>query len=377
MITSKQINWVPAIFLIVYQSLLLTALPFYFIYYNLSLGVMISSIVLFTLCGFSITGGYHRLFSHRSYRTHPIVEAFVLFFGAMAVQSSAFRWSYDHRLHHAHVDTDEDPYSIKKGFWYAHFLWMLEKPSEIDTKVVSDLAKNKMVQLQHKYIKLLMIGTNVLAFFLVGWMFNDYMGAFLIAVWLRMFVLHHFTWFINSLAHTWGDKPFSQEQSAVNNYVISLVTFGEGYHNYHHTFANDYRNGVRWYHFDPTKWIIWTLNKCGLAYDLKCMHADVIKKRIVLEHKNLLIEQLHSYWNATTEEMEKQVNELSERLVAQISNFNHLKEQYRQLKAVRQSKDAIHNLKTELKAVRKSIKQDWRQWSALSRQILHEMPLAV
>ena len=123
------------------------------------------------------------------------------------------------------------------GFW--------KKPQPIDPKVVPDLLKNKMVAFQHKYYELIMVFTNALVCVFMGWLLNDYWGAFFVVTWFRIFVLHHCTWFINSLAHTWGDKPFCQEQTAVNNYVLALLTFGEGYHNFHHVYANDYRNGIK------------------------------------------------------------------------------------------------------------------------------------
>ena len=96
-------------------------------------------------------------------------------------------------------------------------------------------------------------------------------------------MLHHFTWFINSLAHYWGHQNYSTEHSAVDNYIICLLTFGEGYHNYHHTFAYDYRNGIRWYHFDPTKWLIWMLHKLGLARDLKVVNNARIAEQMIKE----------------------------------------------------------------------------------------------
>lgn len=369
MAQKKQFNWKSGVFLIAYQTILLAGLPFYFYHNTPSLGMILMSVLLLYLTGLSITAGYHRLFSHRAYKTNSFIEGIILFFGSMAGQSSALRWSYDHRLHHAHVDTDDDPYSISKGFWYAHFNWMLELPRPIEPKVVQDLMKNKLVMFQHNYIGRLMIATNVLAFVVAGFLLNDYLGAFVLAVWVRLFALHHFTWFINSLAHTWGDKPFSQEQSAVDNYIISLLTFGEGYHNYHHTFANDYRNGVRWYHFDPTKWLIWTLNKLGLARDLKKMSAYAIKKKMVLEHKNLLLGQIASYWQAKQDELSKQVHEISDRIVAKITDFNQLKERYRQVKYEKRAQD-IHALRSEIKALRQSLRDDWRQWGVLSRTIL-------
>lgn len=377
MFANQKINWGPAIFLIAYQVLLAFALPVYFYYASPSWAMIASAIILLYLTGLSITAGYHRYYAHRSYRTKPIVESILLFFGSMAVQGSALRWSFDHRLHHAYVDTDEDPYSIKKGFWYAHFLWILDKPREIDPKVVPDLMKNRFVQFQHRYAELLMLATNAIAVTFVGWLLNDYLGAFFIAGWLRIFALHHFTWFINSLAHTWGDKPFCQEQSAVNNYVISLLTFGEGYHNYHHTFANDYRNGISWYHFDPTKWLIWTLNKCGLAYGLKRMDLYTIKKRMVLERKNLLLNQLCDLWYVKKDELEHKISEISERLVTEIGNINQLMDHYRTIRQDYCEKARLIEIKAEIQHLKRRIKEDWKLWKSLSKDILRLRPLEV
>lgn len=370
----KEYNWGVAIFLITYQVILLATLPIYFFYTFPSIGVIIASVILLYLTGLSITCGYHRLFSHRTYKTNSIVEGIILFFGAMAGQGSALRWCYDHRIHHAFVDTDKDPYSIKKGFWYAHFAWMLEKPKVIDQKVVPDLFSNKLVMFQHRHAASLMLFSNVLAFFIVGWLFNDYWGAFFIACWTRLFALHHFTWFINSLAHTWGDKPFCQEQSAVDNYFISILTFGEGYHNYHHTYANDYRNGIRWYHFDPSKWMIWTLNKLGLAYNLKQMDKLTIKKRMVTERKNLLIERIKEAWHLKKDELEQKVNEISDRIIEEIAALSQLSEKYRQIKKEKPEPDLLQEIHEELKRLKKNIREDWKLWVELSRDILSYEP---
>jgi stearoyl-CoA desaturase (delta-9 desaturase) len=375
MLKSRQINWGPAIFLILYQVLLLVSLPFYFYYYTPQLGTVIVSIALLYITGLSITAGYHRYFAHRSYRAKPIVEYLLLFFGTMTIQGSILRWSFDHRMHHAHVDTDQDPYSIKKGFWYAHFLWILDKPKTINPKIVSGLLKNKAIAFQHRYYELLMILVNLLVFLSVGWLFDDYMGALFLACGLRIFALHHFTWFINSLAHTWGNKPFCQEQSAVDNYIISLLTFGEGYHNYHHTFANDYRNGVRWYHYDPTKWLIWLLSKCKLTYALRKIDLYTINKRMVIERKNLLLDKLKEICHAKKEELERSINQMSEQIVQKIALFNQLKQNYYYTK--KESKlERLQELKQELKNLKKSIRQDWRLWLELSRHILNPQSIA-
>lgn len=371
----KKINWGPITFLVTYQSLLLLALPFYF-YYNVpQVGMLVTAAVLLYLTGLSITAGYHRYYAHRSYRTGSVVESVLLFFGSMAAQGSALRWAFDHRIHHAHVDTDEDPYSIKKGFWYAHFLWLIEKPRVIESRIVPDLFKNKLVMFQHNYYKTTMIATNAFVVILFGWLYQDYLGAIMLALGLRMFLLHHFTWFINSLAHKWGDKPFCQELSAVDNYFLSLLTFGEGYHNYHHTYANDYRNGIRWYHFDPTKWLIWTLSKLGLANNLKRMDAATIQKRIIIEHKNLLLEQITQLCYVRKEELESSIQEMSDRIVNKIAEFNKLKEEYLAKKMEKPSRDIIKRLRHELKVLKKSLRQDWRLWLRLSKRIMSMKPL--
>lgn len=373
---TKEVNLGRALFLIIYQILLLITLPFYLYYSMPGWGVWLAALILLYLTGISITGGYHRLYSHRAYKTSKPVEAVILFFASMALQSSAIRWAFDHRLHHAHVDTDDDPYSINKGFWYAHCIWMWEKPRTVDPKVIPDLIKNPLVAFQERHYAWTAIVSNVSAFLLVGWLTDNYWGAFLIATWFRIFVLHHFTWFINSLAHTWGDKPFCQEQTAVNNYILALLTFGEGYHNYHHVFANDYRNGIRWYHFDPTKWVIWTLHKLGLAHSLKRMDPTLINRRLVIERKNLLMDQLKELLHVKTDELSKNVEEISERIVEQLARFNQLKETYRKFKREHQEKDLLVNLKKEIKSLKKSIKQDWRAWVRLSRAIMNMKPLS-
>lgn len=370
----KEFNWGPTLFLTIYQTLLLLSLPFYFYFTPPSLGMIGISIILLYLTGLSITAGYHRFYSHRSYRTNSFVEMLLLFFGSMAGQGSALRWSFDHRLHHAHVDTDCDPYSIKKGFWYAHCLWILEKPKKIEAKVVPDLIKNRLVQFQHKYDFLCMLISNGIAFLVVGWFLDDYMGASFLACWTRLFLLHHFTWFINSLAHTWGDRPFCQEQSAVNNYILALLTFGEGYHNYHHTFCNDYRNGIRWFHFDPTKWLIWTLSKCGLTKELKRMDSYTIQKRMVLERKRLLLGRVCNLWYVKKDELEKLVRELAEKLVVEFAEFNQLRVNYRLARKEGREPDQLKVFKQKLSILKKNLKSNWRLWKQLSRHILKLKP---
>jgi len=360
----------PGLFLIIYQALLLILLPLYFVFFTPSLTIVAITFVLYFATGLSITAGYHRLWSHKAFKANHILEWITLFFGTMASQGSVIRWCFDHRLHHSHVDTDNDPYSIKKGFWYAHFLWILEKPRPIDPKVVSDLLRKKELVFQDKHYPYLMVASNFLMFLLVGWLTQDYVGAFVLTWWARMFLLHHSTWFINSLAHTWGDKPFDQEQSAVNNYIISLLTFGEGYHNYHHTFASDYRNGIKWFHYDPTKWLIWGLSKLKLAYSLRQMDPLLIEKKMVLERKNQLLKRIKSVWYLRSEELEMKVQEVSNGIIDGVAHLKQLREKYRSLKKNRTSREMLKEIRRELSERKREIRRNWKMWVHLSRQIM-------
>lgn len=263
-------SWTTGHTVAAYQIALFIALPFYILYGQTPSWTLIwTSLALFVLSEISITAGYHRLFAHRAYKASPIVRLLLVFFGSLAGQRSAIRWGFEHRCHHSFVDTDKDPYSIKRGFWFAHFMWLFEKPKDIDPKMVADLLKDPLLVFQDKYENSWMLLPNILITGLIGWLTHDFFGALVLSLGVRLFLTHHCTFFINSLAHTHGSRPFNKDLSAVNNYFISFPTFGEGFHNFHHEFPNDYRNGVRWFDFDPTKWLVWTLHKVGLTQDLK------------------------------------------------------------------------------------------------------------
>lgn len=367
-------NWGPALFLIGYHCLLLVGVPLYLYSHSIPWGLILASSILMYITGLSVTVGYHRLYSHSSYKAHPAIDAILIFFGTMATQGSAIRWSYDHRYHHAFVDTDKDPYSIKKGFWYAHFLWLLEKPKEVENKVVADLVKKPLLNFQHKYYGILMLVTNLMAALSLGWAFNDYVGGFLFGWFGRMFFLHHFTWFINSLAHTWGERTFSQELSAVDNFMIAFLTFGEGYHNYHHTFAYDYRNGIRWFHFDPTKWIIWSLSKIGLASKLKKNQRYFIEERILLDRKRILLEKIQSSYEDQKEVWKEKITSLTESAQTKIRLMRDLSERYNTMKKARDKKELLLELRSQIKTTKKDLKKEWQYWVDMTHDVMSGAP---
>ena len=231
--------------------------------------------------GLSITGGYHRLWSHKAYKANAVVRFFYALGGALALQNSALHWSSDHRIHHKHVDNnDKDPYSAKMGFWYSHIGWMLREYQASryhDYNNVRDLQKDKIVMWQHKHYLLLTILMNIGLPALLGWMNGDIISMLIIAGVFRLVVVHHCTFFINSLAHIWGNQPYTDKNTAKDNGILAVLTYGEGYHNFHHIFENDYRNGIRWWHYDPTKWLIKGLSYLGMATDLRKVPQERIE----------------------------------------------------------------------------------------------------
>jgi stearoyl-CoA desaturase (delta-9 desaturase) len=228
--------------------------------------------------GLSVTGGYHRLFAHASYRCSRMVAAFYLLFGAAAVQNSALTWASDHRRHHAHTDRDDDPYDARLGLWWSHIGWVLRRDSMRDYSNVRDLSRDRLVVLQHRYYTMLAAVTAGIVPVLAGCAWHDPVGAFLWAVCVRLVLQYHSTFAVNSVAHRFGRRPYSTATSARDNLLVALLTMGEGYHNFHHCFPSDYRNGVRRLDYDPTKWLVRGLALVGLASDLKRASAQAIAR---------------------------------------------------------------------------------------------------
>jgi len=246
---------------------------------NFSWATLGVAIGWFLMSGMGITMGYHRCFSHRAFTAAKPVQAVLAFFGAAAVQNSCLKWSSDHRVHHAKVDTESDPYNIKKGFWWAHIGWIVyDQPVEGSMENVADLERNPLLRFQHRFYFLFVVMSAFLVPALITSFWGDFVGGLLVVGCLRLVFQWHATFSINSVAHMIGVQPYSLKNTARDSIVTALLTFGEGYHNFHHRFQSDYRNGIRWYHFDPSKWSIWALSKVGLARDLKRASTDAIHR---------------------------------------------------------------------------------------------------
>ncbi len=235
-------------------------------------------LLLYGLVGVSVTAGYHRLFAHRSYECHPAIQAFYLFFGAMALQNSILAWASDHRIHHRYVDRDWDPYNIQRGGLWAHILWIFYKTPDRTFEDVPDLLKSRLARLQHRHAAAIGIVAGLGIPTLAGWALGSALGGLLWGGFLRIVVIHHTTFFVNSIAHLYGSRPYTVENSARDNPWVALLTNGEGYHNFHHRFPADFRNGIRWYQWDPTKWWIRALGAIGLARGLRETPQPVIER---------------------------------------------------------------------------------------------------
>ena len=238
--------------------------------------------ICFIYCGMSITAGYHRLWSHKTYQAHWSLRFIYALGGAFALQNSALHWCSDHRIHHKHVDKNNiDPYSAKLGFWHSHIGWMLRdhQPEQYTNyNNVRDLQKDAVVVWQHKHYLLLTILMNFGVPILFGLWHGDIINSLLLLGFLRLVLSHHTTFFINSLAHIWGKQTYTEKNTARDNGFLAFFTFGEGYHNYHHIFENDYRNGIRWWQFDPTKWLIKGCAHLKLTSKLRVTPEDKIEK---------------------------------------------------------------------------------------------------
>lgn len=273
----KRINWVNTLFLLFTTLIALIGTPLLIIYGFVHWPTWILAGVLTSVMGVSVTAGYHRLLSHKSYKAHGVVRAILLLLCCGVFEGSALEWCTDHRNHHRYTDTEKDPYNIKQGFWHAHIGWLITlDTSKRDFSNVADLQEDPLLRLQHQFFVPLSLLIGFVLPTVIASLWGDALAGFVIAGVLRVVVNHQFTFCINSVCHMFGKRTYSDQQSARDQWFTALFTFGEGFHNFHHQFPIDYRNGIRAYHFDPTKWLIRGLSYLGLTTDLKRVPQDRI-----------------------------------------------------------------------------------------------------
>jgi stearoyl-CoA desaturase (delta-9 desaturase) len=326
------INWPAALMLSLTALPVLSVLPAYLWFRDVSLAPWLWALAFLLLNELSITAGYHRLWAHRAYKAHPALKWFYAVFGGMAVQNSILIWATGHRRHHAHVDdVDQDPYSARRGFWFSHLGWMLRDhpSSRLQFERAPDLLEDPVVMFQHKHYLWFAFGSNFGLVLLLGAVYGDLWGFVLVTGFLRLFASHHLTFFINSLAHIWGRQPYTTTNTARDNDLIALLTMGEGYHNYHHHFQWDYRNGIRWWHLDPTKWWIAACAYLGLARDLRRVPEFKIQHARVL----CQFERARDAMGRASRHSSRRFDELKAQLDVEWNHYSEMMSRWAQLQA--------------------------------------------
>jgi stearoyl-CoA desaturase (delta-9 desaturase) len=253
------------------------------------LGLLLGMYV-FTALG--ITVGFHRLFVHRSFETYTWVKFIWAVLGSMAVQGPMLKWVAMHRRHHQHSDTPDDPHTphghgggllgVLRGFWHAHIGWFFEAdPPDLD-RYVPDLNASRALRVASNLFVVWVALGLVIPAVLGGVITRNWVGVWTGLIWgglVRVFLVHHVTWSVNSACHLWGFRPYRSGDESRNNVVFGVLALGEGWHNTHHAFPTSARHGLRWWEIDVSYWVIRALALLGLAWNLKLPTREAREKQ--------------------------------------------------------------------------------------------------
>ena len=239
--------------------------------------------VMYVVVGLGVTVGFHRLLTHRSFATYKPIAYALAIVGSMAVQGPVVGWVADHRKHHAHTDEEGDPHSPHvghgagvlgsiRGLWWAHLGWLLDGHRQADpARYARDLREDAgMRRISRAFVPIILAG--LLLPFAAGFAITGTLaGAATALLWgglVRIFVLHHITWSVNSVCHFFGRRRFRTDDESTNVTWVALLSFGEGWHHNHHAFPRSAKHGLRWYEPDVSAWIIRGLERLGLAWNV-------------------------------------------------------------------------------------------------------------
>lgn len=217
--------------------------------------------------------GWHRLLTHRGFKAPKWLEYILSIFATMSIQDSPDKWVATHRIHHAFTETDKDPHSTKFGFWWAQMGWIVwgtaqDHDAATLKKYVPDLIKDRGHALISRFYYVPIILSATIFFTIGGWTMVVW------GVFARVVVGWHTTWFVNSLSHIFGSRPFDTGDDSTNNWFVALLTFGEGWHNNHHMSPTSARHGLLWYQFDMNWIAICMLEKLGLATNIRVFDTE-------------------------------------------------------------------------------------------------------
>jgi stearoyl-CoA desaturase (delta-9 desaturase) len=257
------LNWITAIAMTGFHIGAVAA--FFFIDY----GAMLAAFILYYAAGMLGIGmAYHRLLTHRSYKTPKLVEYFLTICGTLALEGGPIFWVATHRIHHQHSDQEGDPHTPREGTFWAHMGWILmgeglHHDASVLARYAPDLSKDRFhVWLSNwHWLTNVVVGIGLLAYGGIPYV--------LWGIFFRTTVGLHATWLVNSATHLWGSRRFKTRDDSTNNWWVALLTFGEGWHNNHHAHPTSARHGLAWYEADAN-WIgIRTLQALGLAWDVR------------------------------------------------------------------------------------------------------------
>ncbi len=235
-------------------------------------------LALYVVRMFAITAGFHRLFSHRSYRTGRLFQFLLAFVGTASYQKGPLWWSAHHRRHHLYVDTEDDLHSpVMRSVWQSHVGWFLSRDSQAtDVRLISNLLKYRELRWLDKYYGLppLMLAAST---FLLGLLVGRYFpgsgtSGWQMLVWgffISTVLLYHGTFTVNSLAHLFGSRRFETPDNSRNNFLVALITLGEGWHNNHHHYPTSERQGFYWWEIDVSHYTLQALSWAGIVRDLR------------------------------------------------------------------------------------------------------------
>jgi len=248
--------------------------------------------VMCTATGLGITIGYHRLFTHQSFETTGCIKFLLGVLGSMAVEGPLLRWVATHRRHHQHSDGHDDPHSphrfgsgtrsVLAGWWHAHIGWIFKPSAPGLDRYIGDLQQDRTLwhvnRLFGAWVALGLLIPAVAGGLITG----TWRGALLGFLWgglVRVFLVHHTTWSINSVCHLWGMRPFQTRDMSRNNILFGVFGLGEGWHNNHHAFPTSARHGLRWWQLDVSYGIICLLQRLGLAWNVRVPTREAIRTK--------------------------------------------------------------------------------------------------
>jgi len=247
---------------------------------------------MYLLTGFGVTIGYHRLFAHKSFSAGPVTTVILGVLGSMSVQGSILRWVSFHRSHHQHSDEAEDPHSphghgsgvvgVVKGAFNAHVGWMFKHSGEGLGRYVPDLKKSRLIRTISLLFPLWVAISLLIPAALGGLFTRSWAGVGLGLLWgglIRILVVHHITWSVNSICHLWGTRPFRSHDESRNNPIVGVLALGEGWHNNHHAFPTSARHGLRWWQVDFSWMIIRALERLGVVWNVRVPKAERMEQR--------------------------------------------------------------------------------------------------